>query len=74
MNGLNNPVLDIRVRTTNRAKDDGNMQIRSFHIFHISLLPGVFQNILVACEESFKIYSGRPRSLSKYILGTSNTI
>ena len=62
---------DIGDRTTNRAKDDGNMQILNFHMFHIGLLPGVFQNILWAREESFKIYSGHPRSLSKYTLGTS---
>ena len=29
-------------RTTNRAKDDGNMQILIFHMYHIGLLPGVF--------------------------------
>ena len=42
--------------TTNLAKDDGNMQILIFHMYHIGLLP-------------FKIYYGRGRSLLKYTLG-----
>ena len=58
-------------RTTNRAKENGNMQLLNFHMFDISLLPGVFQNILWVQKESFKIYSGCTRSLSKYTLGTS---
>ena len=47
------------------------MQLLNFHMFRIGLLPGVFQNILWVQEESFKIYSGRAKSLSKYTLGTS---
>ena len=33
---------DSSSRTTNRAKDDGNMQILIFHMYHIGLLTGVF--------------------------------
>ena len=48
-----------RDRTTNWAKDGPNMWILNFHMFCVSPLPGVFQNILWACQESFKIYFGR---------------
>ena len=58
-------------RTTNRAKGDGNMQLLNFQMFYIGLWPGVFQDIHWAREESFKIYSGHARSLSKHTLGTS---
>ena len=66
-----NNMHNLRYKTTNMAKEDGNMHLLNFHMFHIGLLPGVFQNILWAREESFKIYSGCARSLSKYALGTS---
>ena len=49
--------------TTNEAKDDGNMQILNFHMFHIVLLPGVL-----------KIYAGRRRSLVKYTLGAGGVL
>ena len=40
------PPADIVLRTTNRAKDYGNMHILIFHMYHIA-----------SCQESFKIYS-----------------
>ena len=40
--GKHETTEDIELRTTNKAKDDGNMQILNFHMFHIGLLPGVF--------------------------------
>ena len=48
------------------------MQFLNFHMFHIGLLPGVFQNILWAREESFKIYSGHFLTPSDTFLALSD--
>ena len=54
-------------RTTNRAKEDDNMQFLNLHMFHIGLLPGVFAKYSLGAGGVFKnILWARKKSFKKY--------